>query len=1055
MRTSRLPFSQPLRFWPCLVIAPLLLVVGCGGGGGGGAWGAAPNVQGVAAKGKIANGKVTAYALKSDGTKGDTLAFTQTDANGKYALYVPLLRAFLLEISSGTYVDEATGSTIDVAAEGTALTVAVDSQTQTAAVTANLTPLTTLVANRALRLIKAGVAVSQAIATSTQELAAFAGVQQDLLASTAPLDLTTDTATSLDTAAALGFFNAGLCTLAQQISQLSGQTVTALDLVAALLADLQDGSFDGRDNTPGGAGAVQIVSGVFLDADAATADLANAIASFAASARNQSGLTANDTDAIEDAIAKGGTVSTSGPRITGVSPLAGLASGGTTVTVTGTGFATGAAVYLGGATCTVPVATGTQITMVTPARPHGRATVAVVNPDGATAALANAFNSAATPTLTAISPIHGPTTGSATLTLTGQNFLPGMTVTVGGKTATAVSASYEYKSATVVTPGGTAGARDVVVSHLGGSATLASGYTYYDPPAVTQVAPTSGTNAGGTTLALTGTQFVTGLTTVTVGGNPATNVVLAGSTGITCKTPSHAPGAVDVVVTTPYGTATATGGFLYVGPPTAVSVTPAAGRVAGGQTVTITGTIFITGSTTVTIGGEDATDVNVTSTTVLTCVTPTRTAGAKDVVVTTPYGNATLSGGFTYHNLPTVTNVTPTDGKSAGGDSVTIGGTNFVTGATTVKIGGTPATSVNVTGTTGLTCVTPHGTAGARDVVVTTPGGDGTLSDGFTYHDPPTVSTVDPQTGATAGGTAVTITGQNFRIGSTTVTVDNKPTTGITVNSATELTCETPSGTTGPKDVVVTTNYGSGTLADGFTYLGPPTIDTVSPNAGPVVGTTSLTITGTIFIAGSTTVTIGGEPATGVNVTSTTVLTCVTPTRTAGAKDVVVGTPYGNATLNGGFTYHDLPTVASVSPSAGKSAGGDSVTLTGTKFVTGAATVKIGTATATNVLVTSATTLTCVTPAGSAAAARDVVVTTPGGSGTLASGFTYYDPPTVGTVNPQTGATAGGTTVTITGQNFRIGSTTVTVDNKLATSVTVNSATELTCETPSGTTGPK
>jgi hypothetical protein len=35
------------------------------------------------------------------------------------------------------------------------------------------------------------------------------------------------------------------------------------------------------------------------------------------------------------------------------------------------------------------------------------------------------------------------------------------------------------------------------------------------------------------------------------------------ATSITCSTPAHAGGAVDVVVTTPGGSATSTGGFTY------------------------------------------------------------------------------------------------------------------------------------------------------------------------------------------------------------------------------------------------------------------------------------------------------------------------------------------------------------------------------------------------------------------------------------------------------------------------------------------------------------
>lgn len=81
--------------------------------------------------------------------------------------------------------------------------------------------------------------------------------------------------------------------------------------------------------------------------------------------------------------------------------------------------------------------------------------------------------------------------------------------------------------------------------------------------------------------------------------------------------------------------------------PNITSISPATGSTAGGTAVTITGTDF-TGATGVTIGGAAATSVVVVSDTSITCVTPARTAGAKDVVVTTPAGSDTLTGGFTY-----------------------------------------------------------------------------------------------------------------------------------------------------------------------------------------------------------------------------------------------------------------------------------------------------------------------------------------------------------------------------------------------------------------------
>jgi len=78
-------------------------------------------------------------------------------------------------------------------------------------------------------------------------------------------------------------------------------------------------------------------------------------------------------------------------------------------------------------------------------------------------------------------------------------------------------------------------------------------------------------------------------------------------------------------------------------------------------------------------------------------------------------------------------------GKLAGGDSVTITGAHL-SGASSVAIGGVACTSVVVVNDTTITCVVPAGTAGAKDLVVTTPFGVGTLVGGYTYQAAPDLS---------------------------------------------------------------------------------------------------------------------------------------------------------------------------------------------------------------------------------------------------------------------------------------------------------------------------
>ncbi len=84
----------------------------------------------------------------------------------------------------------------------------------------------------------------------------------------------------------------------------------------------------------------------------------------------------------------------------------------------------------------------------------------------------------------------------------------------------------------------------------------------------------------------------------------------------------------------------------------------------------------------------------------------------------------------------------------------------------------------------------------------------------------------------------------------------------------------------------------------------------VTPTAGPPAGGTAITVKGTDFEAGAT-LSVGGSPATGVNVTNATTLTAMTPALPPGvANDLVVMNPNGtNGTLPKAFVSHfaDVP----------------------------------------------------------------------------------------------------------------------------------------------------
>jgi hypothetical protein len=352
-------------------------------------------------------------------------------------------------------------------------------------------------------------------------------------------------------------------------------------------------------------------------------------------------------------------------------------------------------------------------------------------------------------------------------------------------------------------------------------------------PTIATINPSSGPDTGGTVVTITGTNFeqAGGVSVVTFGGTPGTDLDVISDTELEVTTPAGTAGDVDVVVTNGDGPATEVDGFTYLAVPTITNIAPSMGPLAAGTLVTITGTNFQAAGNvnSVTFGGDGGTGLNILSDTELEINAPAGTAGAVDVVVTNGDGSGTATNGYTYVAAPTIATITPSAGPVAGGTSVTITGTNFV-GVTAVNFDGNPGTSLTVNSPTELTIETPAGTAGAVNVQVVAAGGSVTETGGFTYAAAPTITNINPASGFVAGGTVVTITGTNF-IGVTAVNFDGNPGTSLNVNSDTELTIETPAGAAGDVNVQVVAAGGSVTETDGFEYIAPA-------NSPPVINVT-------------------------------------------------------------------------------------------------------------------------------------------------------------------------------------------------------------------------
>jgi hypothetical protein len=692
------------------------------------------------------------------------------------------------------------------------------------------------------------------------------------------------------------------------------------------------------------------------------------------------------------------------PAVTSVNPAGGPVVGGTAVEIKGVRF-TGATQVKFGSTgaASFTVISKSLITATSPAG-TGAVDVTVTTPSG-TSATGPADRFTYGPNVTGVSPNRGPASGGTSVTVTGSD-LSAATAVMFGSTGAASFKVNSQSSITAVAPEGT-GTVDVTVSDAEATSPVSSAdqFSYVPAPAVTSVSPAGGPEAGGTEVTITVAETnLNEVTSVDFGLTPALFFV-NNEGSITAFSPAGA-GVVDVTVTA-FGGASATSPadqFRYVPPPTVTAVSPETGVAGGGAGVTVTGTNF--GETPqVSFGSVSATSVVVGSESSITAVAPKGTPGETvDVTVTTLGGTSPTSAADRFRYLQTgpllVTKVSPGEGAFTGGTPVTVAGSAFV-GATAVDFGSTSATSFIVIGQHKLKAVAPPGT-GAVDVTVTTPEGTSPTSsaDLFSYVSaPPSVESVSPSEAREKGGTKIVIKGANF-FGATEVHFGSASATSFVVNSkGTGITAVDPAvADKATVDVTVTTPEGASavTPADRFTYLiALPLVTSVSPHEGPAGGGTSVSIVGEHFIE-VTAVTFGSVSATSFTVNSAGSITAVAPAQTVGRVSVLVTTPVGTSTLGQCKTivgeegpYTECiskdqfkvvePTITSVTPNAGSTAGGDTVTVQGTGFGLGATatTFVFGSTPAASVNCTSSMTCTVVAPAH-AAGTVDVKATIPG-----------------------------------------------------------------------------
>jgi len=489
-------------------------------------------------------------------------------------------------------------------------------------------------------------------------------------------------------------------------------------------------------------------------------------------------------------------------------------------------------------------------------------------------------------------------------------------------------------------------------------------------------------------------------------------------------------------------------------------VLPPRGGTAGGAQVVLQGSGFVQGVSTTATGAKKLTavkfganpvqDFQVIDDETIDLRVPPGARGQVNVTLTSPRGTATCDGCFTYFEELYVTGLSPAEGPTSGGTEVTLSGQGLMPGLQ-VLFGGLTSPKVTWVSTSQVRAVAPPGAAGAVDVTAYDKNGVGLLRNGFRYVADVRVTAVTPPVGPLAGGTQVVLSGAGLS-GATEVRFGAQAASSFTVDSDGQLTATSPAAAqTGAVDLTVTTPRGSWTVKSGFTYAdaaGPFAVLALSPRMGPPAGGTRVLLTGQGLDQGTLAVTVGGVPVmVGTRTATTAELFMPQRAGTPRVSDVAVSDGTTTRTLAAAWTWQLQ--LQSVTPASGPVAGGTAVTVAGEALPQDAV-VRVGALQATAAGAVTETAVPVTTPAGSGGARVPVHVHAASdveNEALLPAAFTYEEPLTVGRAQPDRGAIAGGTLVTVLGTGFGPG-TLVTLGADKAKDVKVVDGHTLTCRTP-------
>jgi hypothetical protein len=658
-------------------------------------------------------------------------------------------------------------------------------------------------------------------------------------------------------------------------------------------------------------------------------------------------------------------VVTSQLLLTSLAPSSTPAAGSSfSLVVNGGGFTAGTTVFWNTTALTTSFVSLTQVNASVPASLIAQSgTASITAADGALVSNALTFTIGPPgPTITSLSPSSAAVGAPAfTLTVNGTGFLAtsGVTWNNTNLTTTFVSATQLTAAipANLIAQIGTA---TIVVANGSVLSNSAAFIIAQPTPIITSLSPSTFTLGGASfNVTINGSGFQNGAT-ASLGTTPlATTFVSA--TQLTAFVPASLltqPGPFPITVTNLIGPPSNAMSIVVTGlTPTITSVVPP--TVGPGDTITVTGTNFVPGST-IYIGTTPLPTTFVDSTHLTATLPPdvTPPPGTLPITVVNPGGPPSNPAPVVVTPpVPTITTTSPTNVPLGGpAFTLTVTGSNFVAGATVFL--GTTALPTTFMSPTQVTAAVPANLIqqpGPTQITVTNPGTAPSNAAPFTIVPPaPTLTSVSPST-LTAGGPAVaiTITGTNFLRGATAYL--NGSALVTTFVSATQVTAQVTAdliAQPGPTQITVANVSGPQSQPLALTVApAVPVISSLSPSSATAgdPGFT-LVVNGTGFLPGVSILWNGTALTTSSNVTPTQVTADVPASLLAqpGTAAITAVNPGNLASAAVTFTINPLAITSLSKTSAVAGDTAFTLVVTGTGFEAGAV-VNFGT----NTLVTT------------------------------------------------------------------------------------------------------